>query len=131
MFDGHDRCPLCLGMEHFEAALSNPCPECSIIPLERRQLRLSSTYPNASEVLTTATGKLCGTKRNNPENKEHSKSKRRSPSTKLAKRMDELTTTVEKPQALLADPAISAVEEDYTDQAEGVAQLHSHALPFA
>ena len=129
MFDGHDRCPSCLGMEHLEAALSNPCPECSIIPLERRQLRLSSAFPNTSRVLATATGKQRGTKRGHSEDREHSKSKRRASSTKLAKRMDELTSTVQKLQALLADPSITAVE-DHTDQAGGVAQFHAHTLPL-
>lgn len=63
MLDGHDRCPSCLGQQHLEDALTNPCPDCSIMPFELRQQRLSNTYPSASEFLTPAAVNVRGTKR--------------------------------------------------------------------
>ena len=40
--DGHLLCPPCLGTEHLQEALSDPCPNCAIMSVEQRQTRLSS-----------------------------------------------------------------------------------------
>lgn len=38
--DGHDLCPKCLGVGHLREALSDPCINCSIMPLAVREERL-------------------------------------------------------------------------------------------
>ncbi len=39
--DGHDMCPLCLGLEHLREGLSeDPCMNCSIMPWSVRAARL-------------------------------------------------------------------------------------------
>lgn len=125
MLDGHDRCPSCLGLQHLEDALSNPCPDCSIMPFELRQQRLASISPSASELLTPAAVDTRGTKRKRPDVEEHRKLKRRASSSKLAKRMDELTTTVQRLQALLSGPTMSAVN-DSMDQTDNATHLNAH-----
>ncbi|MEQ2170004.1 hypothetical protein GOODEAATRI_030744, partial [Goodea atripinnis] len=38
--DGHDLCPKCLGVGHLREALTDPCMNCSILPLPVRENRL-------------------------------------------------------------------------------------------
>lgn len=123
MLDGHDRCPPCLGREHLKEALSNPCPECSIMPVELRQQRLASVCSFASEVLP-ASVRSSGSKRKHVHGDDGAQPKsKRKTSSALAKRMDELSDTVQHLQTLLANATAPATAEARAETTAGDVSL--------
>lgn len=123
MLDGHDLCPPCLGMEHLKEALSNPCPECSIMPVELRQQRLASVCSLTSGALP-ASVRSSGSKRKHVHGDDGGQPKpKRKTSSALAKRMDELSATVQQLQTLLANATAPATAEARAEPTTGDVSL--------
>ncbi len=52
LMDAHIHSPGCLAIDHLKEALTDPCPECSLMPLEIRQQRLAKFEPGREDFLT-------------------------------------------------------------------------------
>src|SRR4029434_4759725 len=88
---------------HWDVHVGNSGSRCCTHNFGTAGCRKNGLSEHCHGTLATATGKQRGTKRGHSEDREHLKSKRRASSIKLANRMDELTSTVQKLQARLAE----------------------------
>ena len=99
VLDAHDSCATCLGPEHLREALVNPCPACSMMPLEMRRLRVAELERDSEDRLPPS-GTCAGGGKRKAEAPPRPKKKRASEDT--ARRLAELTSSVEQLHAIIA-----------------------------
>ena len=126
--DGHLLCPPCLGTEHLQEALSDPCSNCAIMTVEQRQTRLASLA--TSQVLGPPVGSL-GNRR--PHKRRSSgvmaaepKKKRSSPV--LARQVDTLSADVEQIKSMLmawsVNSALQTADSEESDDTKAGLSPH-------
>ncbi len=99
LMDAHIYCPGCLGIDHLKEALTDPCPECSLMSLEIRQQRLAKFEPGSEDCLTrvktrTQTGSKCSASKT-----EGPPKKKLAPTAALSHQVVELANAVQGIQA--------------------------------
>ena len=100
VLDGHDCCPSCLGIDHLREALANPCPACSMMPLEVRRLRLAGLTADSDATLPPS-GVSADDRKRKAAEPRGGKARKKSSSPDMARKLAELSSTVEQLQALL------------------------------
>lgn len=100
IMDGHRQCPACLGMDHLSEALTDPCPECSIMPLAVRHARLAGLESASDSLLLSSNITTADRKRKQTSQSEKKTKKTRS--SDLARKVDQLSSAAELLLPLLA-----------------------------
>ncbi len=98
--DGHRQCPACLGMDHLREVLTDPCPECSIMPLAVRHARLAGLESDSDSLLLSSNITTADHKRKQTSQSE--KKTKKTKSSDLARKVDQLSSAVELLLPLLA-----------------------------
>lgn len=101
VLDGHNCCPSCLGINHLREALTNPCPACSMMPLEMRRLRLAGLTADSDATLPPS-GVTADDKKRKAAEPLGGKARKKRSSPDMARKLAELSSTVEQLQALLS-----------------------------
>ncbi len=130
--DAHIHCPDSLGIDHLKEALTDPCPDCSLMSLEIRQQRLAKFWPGSEDWLTPVkTRTQTGSKRSASKTEGPLK-KKRAPTVVLSHQVVELANAVQGIQAFLArslPPATQNTNEDV--RASVVNSLFPRVMPTA
>ncbi|KAL7373169.1 hypothetical protein ABVT39_000563 [Epinephelus coioides] len=119
--DGHDHCPMCLGLEHLKEALSeNPCMNCSYMPRAVRAARLAEReYPEGE-------GDLPPSGQASPPQHRHSKhraeataaapsrKKTKSGQGRVSSKVDQLSAELAQMRSMLRthNPAVPSEEDE-------------------
>ncbi|MEQ2186293.1 hypothetical protein GOODEAATRI_027107, partial [Goodea atripinnis] len=106
--DGHYQCPKCLGMGHLREALTDPCMNCSILPLSVRENRLRQVenLPFAAELPPSGMPQPCSGRQGDAPAEERHSPRRKRPRLERPSRqeIDSLRAEVEQLKALLKAP---------------------------
>ncbi|MED6256376.1 hypothetical protein ATANTOWER_024759 [Ataeniobius toweri] len=106
--DGHDLCPKCLGVGHLREALTDPCMNCSILPLPVRENRLRQVENLlfAAELPPSGMPQPCSGRRGDALAEECRSPRRKRPRLERPSRqeVDSLRAEVEQLKALLKAP---------------------------
>ncbi|ROL46884.1 RNA-binding motif, single-stranded-interacting protein 2 [Anabarilius grahami] len=93
IMDGHRQCPACLGMDHLREALTDPCPECSIMPLAVRHARLAGLESASDSLLPSSSITTADRKRKQAS--QVVKKTKKTRSSDLERKVDKLSSAVE------------------------------------